>query len=164
MQGTMTKAYPEISRGRVTKQAARGRRNPEGRHDLLRIAASLVVDVSIDTPSSSLLALLATGGVAATTPTEIGSNCNSSASAREKVEENHAESAPGTAIMRFSVVSFMNYRPLDAGKTAARAGVRPPFDTAAAEKARGSHASWLTRQLESGMSRRPNCSREEESV
>jgi hypothetical protein len=57
MQGATTMAYPEISRGGATRQAARGRRNPKGRVELRRIAVSLVVDVSIDTPSSSLLAL-----------------------------------------------------------------------------------------------------------
>jgi hypothetical protein len=45
-----------------------------GRHDILRIAASLVVDdATIASPSSSLLALLASRGVAATMVIRIGS-------------------------------------------------------------------------------------------
>jgi hypothetical protein len=66
-------AYSEISRGGATQQAVRGRRNPKGRkrHASHRFVARRR-RVS-NTPSSSLRALLASRGVAATTVVGIGS-------------------------------------------------------------------------------------------
>ena len=55
-------------------QTARRRRNPKGRPDIRRIAASFVVtDALFSIASSSLLALLVSVGVAAATVIQIGS-------------------------------------------------------------------------------------------
>ena len=55
-------------------QTARRRRNPKGRPDIRRIAASFVVtDALVSIASSSLLALLVSPGVAAAMAIRIGS-------------------------------------------------------------------------------------------
>ena len=66
--------HKKIRRGGATTQTARRRRNPEGRPDIRRIAASFVVtDALVSIASSSLLVLLASPGVAAAMVIRIGS-------------------------------------------------------------------------------------------